>query len=61
MKKIIVILSLIFTIIVAGGLYGTVSQLDKEETVSLEQGYMNQFPDPMPDVALVPMTGHPLY
>ena len=61
MKKIIIILSILFTIILAGGLYGAHLQLSKVETVTAEQVYMNQFPDPMPDVILHPMTGYPLY
>jgi len=61
MKKKIIILSVLFTLILAGVLYGAHLQLSKVETVTAEQVYMGQYPNPMPDVILVPMTGYPLY
>jgi len=61
MKKIIIILSILFTFILVGGLYGTLTQPDEVETVTVEQVYMNQFPDPMPDMILHPMCGFPLF
>jgi len=60
MKKTIVIFVLLFTLILAGGLYGTIDQLDEGKTVTAGQVYMSQFPDPMPDVILDPMPGFPL-
>ena len=61
MKKTIIILSVLFTLILAGVLYGTHDQPNEVKTVTAEQVYMGQYPDPMPDVILVPMTGFPLY
>ena len=60
MKKII-ILSVVFTFILAGILYATYKQPDEVETVTAEQVYMNQFPDPMPNVLMVPMSGFTLH
>jgi hypothetical protein len=48
MKKIIIILSVLLTLALAGILYGTSDQPDKEKTMTAEQVYMNQFPDPIP-------------
>jgi flagellar basal body-associated protein FliL len=56
MKKIIII-SVLVTFILAGVLYATYEQPDEVETVTAEQVYMNQFPDPMPNVLMVPMSG----
>ena len=50
MKKIIITLSILLTLILAGVLYGTQDRSDAGETVTLEQVYMNQFPDPMPEI-----------
>jgi len=61
MKKIIIILSILFTLIVAGVLYGTQDQSDQRKPVTLEQVYMNQYPNPMPDVILNPVTSFVLY
>ncbi|GAG05675.1 unnamed protein product [marine sediment metagenome] len=60
MKKII-ILSVVFTFILAGVLYATYKQPDEAENVKAEQVYMNQFPDPMPNVLMVPMSGFTLH
>jgi hypothetical protein len=48
MKKLIIILSVLLTLALAGILYGTSDQPDKEKTMTAEQVYMNQFPDPIP-------------
>ncbi len=56
MKKII-ILSVLVTFILAGVLYATHKQPDEAENVKAEEVYMNQFPDPMPDVLMAPMSG----
>ncbi len=49
MKKTIIILSVLFTLILAGVLYGTNRQPDEVETVTADQFYMTQFPDPSPN------------
>ena len=46
MKKLIIVLSVLFTLIFAGVLYGINQQSAEVETI--EQVYMNQFPDPIP-------------
>jgi len=61
MKKLIVILTLMFTLIVAGVLYGTQVQTDEEEKVILEQAYMNQYPNPVPDFIPDPIPDFVLY
>ncbi len=48
MRKLIVILSLVFTFSIVGGLYNTLAHLDEVETITEDQAYMNQFPDPIP-------------
>ena len=60
-KKVLIILSLVFTFSIVGGLYNTLAQLNKLETVSEEGVYGDQCPDQMPDVVLDPMVGFPLY
>ena len=51
MKKIMVILILLNTLILAGVLYGTSSlNVDEQGALSLEQAYMAQYPTEMPDV-----------
>ena len=52
MKKMIIILSVLFTLILTGVLYGTNIRPEKVETVMVEQVYMYQFPDPIPDFML---------
>ncbi len=61
MRKFIIILSLVFTFSIVGGLYNTLAQLKKLETVSAEESYGYQLPDQMPDVIVDPMVGFPLY
>jgi len=62
MKKIIIILSVLFTLILAGGLYNTLAQLDEVEIVTTDYyAYMNQFPDPMPDFVPGPAPDFVLY
>ena len=57
MKKIMVILILLSTLILAGVLYGTSSlSVDEEAALSLEQAYMAQYPTEMPDVQFDPVT-----
>jgi hypothetical protein len=61
MKKIIIILSVLVTLSLAGALYGTQDRSDKGETATVEQVYMNQFPVQIPDVILYPMVGFSVY
>jgi len=61
MKKLIIILSVLFTLMIAGVLYGKNKQPDWVGTMTAEELYMHQFPDSMPDVILDPMVGFPLY
>jgi len=50
MKKIIITLSVLLTLGLAGVLYATQGQTDERETVTLEQVYESQYPVSMPDV-----------
>ena len=52
MKKLIVIMSLVVTLSIAGVLYGTQDHSDKVESVTAEQLYTTQFPDPKSDFIL---------
>jgi len=61
MKKLIVILILLLAISIAGILYGTSDQPDEEGMVTIEEMYMSDLPDQMPDVIVDPMVGFPLY
>jgi hypothetical protein len=61
MKKTIIILSVLFTLMIAGVLYGKNKQSEWVETVTSEQVYMTQFPDSMSNVIIDPMVGFPLY
>jgi hypothetical protein len=57
MKKIMVILIVLSTLIIAGVLYGTSSLNEgEEEALSLEEAYMAQYPTEMPDVLIDPVT-----
>ncbi len=61
MKKIIVILILLFALGLAGILYGTPEKPDEKGMVTIEEMYMSELPDQMPDVVVDPMVGFPLY
>jgi hypothetical protein len=61
MKKIIIILSIVLTLALAGVLYGTHEETDERESVSTDSVATNYFPDPMPDVIIDPMIWVPLY
>jgi len=50
MKKIIITLSVLLTLSLAGILYATQGQTDERETVTLEQVYKSQYPVSMPQV-----------
>jgi hypothetical protein len=55
MKRIIIILSISFTLILAGVLYGKLVQPDTVgtiDTMGAELVYMDQFPDPVPSFVL---------
>ncbi len=56
MEKTIIILSILFTLvatIVTAALYEELDQIDKVETVTMEQLYDRQFPEGMADVAMI--------
>ena len=61
MKKTIIILSVLCTLILAGVLYGTQDRSDEREAASIEEAYTAQFPAQMPEVILHPMAGFSLY
>jgi hypothetical protein len=61
MKKIIITLSVLFALSLAGILYGTPEQPDEEGMVTIEEMYLSELPDQMPDVVMDPMVGFPLY
>ena len=50
MKKILITLSVLLTLSLAGILYSTQGQTDERKTVTLEQVYESQYPVSMPDV-----------
>ena len=61
MKTIIIILSVLFTLTIAGVLYGKNKQSEWVETMTAEELYTHQFQDSMPEVILDPMAGFLLY
>jgi hypothetical protein len=61
MKKILMILTLVFTLLLAVGLYKTLAQLDTVETVPVEEMHTALFPEQMPDLILDPMVIYPVY
>jgi len=61
MKKIIITLSVLLALSLAGILYATPDQPDKEGMVTIEEMYMSDLPDQMPNVIVDPMVGFPLY
>ena len=61
MKKIIITLSVLLALSLAGILYATSDQPDKEGMVTIEEMYMSDLPDQMPNVIVDPMVGFPLY
>jgi len=59
MKKLIFVLIMLSTLIIAGALHGTHSQEAGEEIgASLEQALMAQYPKTMPDVLFDPIPTH---
>ena len=61
MKKVIIVIMVLFTLCLAGDLYNTLAQLDKLEPGTTEQTFATPFPHEMPDVIMSPMPGVPLY
>ena len=61
MKKILIILSLLVALSLAGILYATQDRSDARDAVSVEEAYKAQFPDQMPDVVMDPMIGFSVY
>ena len=59
MKKIMFILIMLSTLIIAGVLYGTSSiNVGDEAALSLEQALMAQYPETMPDIMFDPIPTH---
>ena len=56
MKKILITLSVLLTLSLAGVLYATQGKSGEEKTVTLEQAYKNQYPVQMPQVIFTPNT-----
>ena len=61
MKKLVIILILLLALSLAGILYGTPDQPDEKGMVTIEEMYMSELPDQMPDVIVDPMVGFPLH
>jgi hypothetical protein len=56
MKKIMVILIMLSTLIIVGILYGTsIPNVGEAEGLSLEQSYMAQYPKTIPDIMFEPI------
>jgi len=61
MKKTIIIIGVLVAVLAAGFLNSMEFQTDEVENVTVEHVYMDQFPDPMLDVIMDPMTAFPLF
>ena len=61
MKKAIIIVSVFLALLITGTLHGINQKSEEVETVTAKQIFMNQFPDPTPDVILEPMVAFPMY
>ena len=62
MRQIIVIIIVVLIVSFAGALYGTRIPTDeKEEALTTEEVYAGQFPVPVPEITIAPMTSVPLY
>ena len=56
MKKLMVALIAVLPLVLGGVLYGTHSLIiEEKEAITLEQTYMAQYPQTMPDVMIDPM------
>ena len=59
MQKIIFILIMFVTLIITSVLYGTHTLIvEEKEAITLEQAYMTQYPQTIPDVMFDPMPTH---
>ena len=61
MKKLLIIISILFTLIMVGALYGTQAGSEKKEPVALEEEYAAHLPNPMSEVNIPPMTNGILF
>ena len=61
MKKAIIIVSAFLILIFTGAFHGINQKSEEVATVTAKQIFMNQFPDPTPDVILEPMVAFPMY
>ena len=61
MKKMLIIIGVIFILMIAGALYGKNKQSDWMKTVTANEMHTYPFPDSMPDVMLDPVPGFPVY
>ena len=58
MKKILVLIIMLSTLIIVGALYGTSSlNVGEEAALSGEQSYMAQYPKTIPDIMFEPIGG----
>ncbi len=60
MKKIVIVIMVLLTIGLAGGLYNTLAQLDSTGQETTGYSDVTQFPCEIPDIVLSPVTV-PLY
>ena len=59
MKKIMVVLIVLSTLIITGVLYGTSSlNVGEEELLSLEQAFIAQYPKTVPEIMFDPIPTH---
>jgi hypothetical protein len=56
-----VIILIILIAIVLGGLYNTLAQLNNAGKVTEEDVYAAQFPEQLPEIALDPLVGYPVF
>ncbi len=57
MKKMMVAVIIFLSLVLGGVLYGTHSLIiEEKQTITLEQAYMAQYPETIPDVTIDPMT-----
>ena len=60
MRKIVIVIMVLFTIGIAGGLYNTLAHLDTIGKETTDYSNLTQFPCEIPDIVLSPVT-MPLY
>ena len=59
MKKLLFILIMLSTLIIAGVLHGTHSLfIEEQEAITLSQAYIAQYPQTIPDVVFDPIPTH---